>query len=223
LAEWLELDRRVEVAVDAVLDAVGVPTGPRVARDVARSVPHGGQLVVASSMPVRDLEWFGGALAGVTVHSNRGVNGIDGTIATALGVALASGAPTVALVGDLALLHDVGSLLGLAARDVELTIVVADNDGGGIFSFLAQREHTSADEFERLFGTPQGVDIVEIVLAYGITAGRVDSPESLAAALADSVGGRGVRVIVVTVLDRDADVAHHRELWAAAARAVSDA
>jgi 2-succinyl-5-enolpyruvyl-6-hydroxy-3-cyclohexene-1-carboxylate synthase len=218
---WLELDGLVGGAVDAVLDGVPRPTGPWVAREVARSLPTGAQLVVASSMPVRDLEWFGGRLAGVTAHANRGVNGIDGTIATALGVAIATKSPTVAVVGDLAFLHDAGSLLGLAERDVHLTIVVVDNDGGGIFSFLAQREHTTTDEFERLFGTPQHADITAIARAYGLPAERAETIDSFRAALGDATTTRGVRVIVVPVLDRDADVAHHRDLWAAAANAVA--
>src|SRR5262249_49491430 len=136
---WLELDRRAAAAIDALLDAVPAPTGPQVARDLSAALPHGAHLVVASSLPVRDLEWFSGRLDGVTVHANRGVNGIDGTIATATGIARGSRAPTTALVGDLALLHDAGSLHALAQRSVDLTVVVVDNGGGGIFSFLAQR------------------------------------------------------------------------------------
>jgi 2-succinyl-5-enolpyruvyl-6-hydroxy-3-cyclohexene-1-carboxylate synthase len=178
--------------------------------------------MVASSMPVRDLEWFGGALTGVTVHANRGVNGIDGTIATATGIAIATGAPTFVVVGDLAFLHDAGSLLRLAERGVDLTIVAVDNGGGGIFSFLAQREHSDSGEFEQLFGTPQHVDLVALGRAYGLDAVRVDGPDGFGRALAEAASNRGVRVIAVPVLDRDADVAHHRELWAEAARAVSD-
>ncbi len=218
---WLELDRCAAAALDAQLAGVDKPTGPQVARTVAASMPPGSHLVVASSMPVRDLDWFAGALDGVRVHANRGVNGIDGTIATASGVAAASGAPTVALVGDLAFLHDAGSLVGLAARGVDLTIVAVDNDGGGIFSFLAQREHSPVAEFELLFGTPQGVDLVAIARAYGLDSCRVERADGFGDALAGAVAaGGGTRVIVVPVLDRDADVAHHRELWAAAARAV---
>ena len=216
---WVELDRRAGAAIGAVLDTVDGATGPQVARDVARSIPDGAQLVVASSMPVRDLEWFGGALVGVTARANRGVNGIDGTIATATGIAIGSGAPTFVIVGDLAFIHDAGSLLRLAERGVDLTIVAVDNDGGGIFSFLAQREHSEAGEFEQLFGTPQHVDLVAVARAYGVDAERVDGVAGFRRAFADAAtAGRGVRVIVVPVLDRDADVAHHRELWAAVAR-----
>ncbi|HEY3833472.1 MAG TPA: 2-succinyl-5-enolpyruvyl-6-hydroxy-3-cyclohexene-1-carboxylic-acid synthase [Acidimicrobiia bacterium] len=219
---WCELDVRAGAAIGAVLDTVDHATGPQVARDLVRSLPHGAQLAAASSMPVRDLEWFGGPLAGVTAHANRGVNGIDGTIATGTGVAIGSGAPTYVLIGDLAFLHDAGSLLRLGDRDVDLTIVVVDNDGGGIFSFLAQREHSDAGEFEQLFGTPQHVDLVALARAYGVDATRVADADEFRRTIASAVGNRGVRVVVAPVLDRDADVAHHRELWAAAASAVSD-
>ena len=114
-----------------------------VARLVARRRPADGRLVVAASMPMRDLEWFGGA--GAVAHANRGANGIDGVVATALGTALSSGAPTVALVGDIAFVHDSGALTGLAARDADLRIVVVDNDGGGIFSFLPQATELPPD------------------------------------------------------------------------------
>ena len=213
--QWLESDRRADVAIDGVLDALTQASGPQVARDVAGALPSGAQLVVASSMPVRDLEWFAGPLAGVMVHANRGVNGIDGTIATATGIAIGTGAPTVAVMGDLAFLHDAGSLLGLADRNVDLTIVVVDNRGGGIFSFLAQHDDSPEAEFEQLFGTPQSVDALELARAYGLDGRRVGAVE-----LGQSLGRNGTRVLVVPVLDRDADVVHHRDVWAAVAAAV---
>jgi 2-succinyl-5-enolpyruvyl-6-hydroxy-3-cyclohexene-1-carboxylate synthase len=218
---WLELDRTAGAAIGDVLDGVIAPSGPQVARDVARALPGGAELVVASSMPVRDLEWFAGSFGGVTVHANRGVNGIDGTIATATGVAIGTRAPTVVLLGDLAFLHDAGSLLGLAGRGVDLTIVVADNDGGGIFSFLDQRSDSPHDEFERLFGTPHGIDLVELARGYRIDARRVHDAAAVRDALASAIADGNVHVIVVPVLDRDADVAHHRDLWAAAAAATA--
>ncbi len=105
------------------------------ARTLANWLPDDAELVVASSMPVRDLEWFGGARA--RAHANRGANGIDGVVSTALGRAL-TGRTTVVWVGDIAFVHDSNALVALTERDVDLRIVVADNDGGGIFSFLPQ-------------------------------------------------------------------------------------
>ena len=146
----------------------------------------GGHLVVASSMPVRDLEWFGAPRSDARVHSNRGANGIDGVIATAIGVAIGSGAPTVVLLGDVAFCHDLSSLTALRRAGWMLTIVVIDNDGGGIFSFLPQATALPADRFEQLFGTPHGTDIVAV--ARGARARRVTSPttaETLGAAFAE--------------------------------------
>ncbi len=219
---WHSLDEQARSAIDKELDAAISPTGPRVARDAAAvtAASPGTHLVVASSMPVRDLEWCAGSLEGVVVHANRGANGIDGLIATSVGVALASRAPTVVLLGDLAFLHDAGSLLGIVERGVGLTIVVADNDGGGIFSFLAQHEHSPRPEFERLFGTPHGVDLVAIACAYGVDANRVHAPSAVRDAVTRSIASGGVHVIVVPVLDRDADIEFHRSLWSAAEAAV---
>ena len=115
---------------------------PAVARTVLGSLPADADLVVASSMPIRDVEWFGGT-TDARVLANRGANGIDGVVSTAIGVAL-GGRPTVALVGDLAFLHDTNALLGAAERDVSLTVVVVDNDGGAIFSFLPQADRAAA-------------------------------------------------------------------------------
>src|SRR5690606_18464493 len=97
----------------------------------------------------------------ITVHANRGANGIDGVVSTAVGVA-ATGVPTSVLVGDLAFVHDSTALVALAARGVDLTIVVVDNDGGGIFSFLPQASQLPSERFEQLFGTPHGTDCVAL-------------------------------------------------------------
>src|SRR3546814_16340475 len=91
-------------------------------------------------MPIRDVESFVEPGRPIAVHANRGANGIDGVVSTAVGVAVASGAPTALLIGDVAFLHDSNGLLGLSARDLDLVVVVVDNDGGGIFSFLPQAD-----------------------------------------------------------------------------------
>jgi 2-succinyl-5-enolpyruvyl-6-hydroxy-3-cyclohexene-1-carboxylate synthase len=131
-------------------------------------------------MPVRDLEWFGGSNA--RAHANRGANGIDGVVSTGLGIAL-GGASTVVLVGDLAFVHDSSALVGLADRGLDLRIVVVDNDGGGIFSFLPQATALDHDRFEQLFGTPLGVDIVALATAHGLESRSVETSEELQAQL----------------------------------------
>ncbi len=182
LERWVGADRVARSVVDTMLDAEHSLSEPGAARVVTASVPAGGHLVVASSMPVRDVEWFGTPRGDITVHANRGANGIDGVMATAIGVALASRAPTTVLLGDVAFCHDLSSLAALQARDLDLTIVVTDNDGGAIFSFLPQASALPADRFEKLFGTPHGTDIVEVARALGLRSYTAKSAQDLAAA-----------------------------------------
>jgi 2-succinyl-5-enolpyruvyl-6-hydroxy-3-cyclohexene-1-carboxylate synthase len=193
---WRALDAAAAAAVEDVLARHPEPNEPATARRVLDELPAGSHLVVASSMPIRDLEWFATPRADVTVHANRGTNGIDGTISTAVGVALGSGAATTVLLGDVAFLHDVGALVGLVDRAVDLRIVVIDNDGGGIFSFLPQASALPGDRFERLFGTPHGVDVAAVATGFGVD-------------------------VEVVRTDRAANKALHDELNAAVAAAVS--
>jgi 2-succinyl-5-enolpyruvyl-6-hydroxy-3-cyclohexene-1-carboxylate synthase len=179
---WVRADHVARAALDAVLDAEQRLSEPGTARSITAAIPAGGHLVVASSMPVRDLEWFGTPRGDITVHANRGANGIDGVIATAIGVAIGSGAPTAVLLGDVAFCHDSSSLTALRSRGLDLTVVVTDNDGGAIFSFLPQATALPSDRFEQLFGTPHGTDIVEVARAFGLRAYTADSAELMVAA-----------------------------------------
>ncbi|MFZ4516746.1 MAG: 2-succinyl-5-enolpyruvyl-6-hydroxy-3-cyclohexene-1-carboxylic-acid synthase [Microthrixaceae bacterium] len=217
---WASAEVTAGAAVVTALSAHKEATEPAVAVDLLGTLAPGATLVVSSSMPVRDLEWFAPPRDGVRVLSNRGANGIDGVTSTAVGVAL-SGAPTALLIGDLAFLHDVGALVGLARRGVDLVVVVVDNDGGGIFSFLPQRGHLPEDRFEQLFGTPHGTDLVAVAAAHGLPAERVASRTGLQAALAGALTRRGARVVVVDS-ERDANVAVHRELDDAVCGALGD-
>ena len=215
---WADAEAAARQALQDTLTRQGRAGEPAVAVDVMGLVPSGGTLVASSSMPVRDLEWFAPARDDVRVLANRGANGIDGVTSTAVGVAL-TWAPTVLLVGDVAFLHDTNALLGLARRGVTLVIVVVDNDGGGIFSFLPQRSEVPADRFERLFGTPHGVDPVAVALAHGVPAERVSSRGGLHAAVTGAFTRGGPRVVVVGT-DRDDNVAVHAELNAAVGAAL---
>nr|MDP9006183.1 thiamine pyrophosphate-dependent enzyme [Actinomycetota bacterium] len=187
------------------------------ARALSVALDPGTTLVVSSSMPVRDLEWYGGVRSGLRVLANRGANGIDGVVSTAAGVAAGAGGATALLVGDLAFLYDVNGLLGLAGAGLDLAIVVLDNDGGGIFSLLPQAQQVAPDRFEQLFGTPHGLDLVAVARAYGIAATRVDDAHGLRAAVAPGVGG--ARMAVVTT-DRSSNAALHREIHAEVAAAL---
>ena len=208
LARWRHANTQAEAAIDEAL--AGMPlTEPGVARTIATSLDVDVAVVVASSMPVRDLEWFGGPSA--RAHANRGANGIDGVISTALGRAL-SGRPTLVLLGDIAFAHDSNALVGLSARDVDLRIVVVDNGGGGIFSFLPQATVLAPDRFEQLFGTPHGTNLEALAGAHGIPARTVTTSIELA----DAVRAEGPSVTRV-VTDRAENVRHHDLLNAAVA------
>jgi 2-succinyl-5-enolpyruvyl-6-hydroxy-3-cyclohexene-1-carboxylate synthase len=164
-------------------------------------------LVVSSSMPVRDVEWFGGRRNDLRVLSNRGANGIDGVVATSIGVALGSREPVTILIGDIALVHDSSSLVNIVDHAVDLHIVLIDNRGGGIFSFLPQAEALETDQFEKLFGTPHSTDFASLCRAHGIEYHEVESEEQLIeVSLRDGVRLSHVRT------DRPRNVEIHREL-----------
>jgi 2-succinyl-5-enolpyruvyl-6-hydroxy-3-cyclohexene-1-carboxylate synthase len=214
LSEWREAERAAQSRFDQVLAEHLEVTEPGIARALYGALPDGSTLFVSSSMPVRDVEGFGAPRDGLRVLANRGANGIDGVVSSALGVAAAAGGPAAALVGDLAFLHDVNGLLippGTAAG-VDCTTVVVDNGGGGIFSFLPQRETLPEARFERLFGTPQPVDIAAVAAAYGAPVTAIEKAADLAPALAESTAAGGMRVLHART-DRDANVALHHQLW----------
>lgn len=172
-------------------------------------------LVVSSSMPIRDLEWFAPLGDQVVVHANRGANGIDGVVSTAIGVALSTGARTTLLIGDVAFLHDASSLVGLVRRGVDLRIVVTNNDGGSIFSFLPQAHHVGSETFETIYGTPHGVDLASLCLAHGLSHRVVTSRQDLGEALF----GSGPMVVEAR-FDRGVNVAMHDSINSAVVRAV---
>ena len=213
---WLERWQDAEGEARRVLEGAvgdGFWEGA-IAACVGRVLPECALLHVASSMPVRDLESYAAKVPVVT--SNRGANGIDGTIATACGAALGWAGPTVALLGDLAFLHDVGSLATARALNVNLTLVVVDNHGGGIFDFLPIASHEPR-AFTRYFDTPQEIDIAATATAFGFTTTKVGSLPELEQALA--AVGQGRRVIHA-VVDRSRNVARHRASAEAVARAL---
>lgn len=218
LAAWTQHESTARAAVDVTVADQGW-NEVKVATLVIDDLAPGSSLVVSSSMPVRDLEWYVPAADGVRVLANRGANGIDGVVSTAVGAAL-DGAPTALLIGDVAFLHDVNGLLGLAARPVDLLIVVVDNDGGGIFSFLPQADALDTDRFEQLFGTPHGLDLVAVSRAHGVPAERIDSADGVSSAIETWRAEGGARVIVVDS-DRDRNRAVHAAINVAVADAVA--
>ncbi len=197
----------------ARLTLAGLPFGePQVARTVAASGPA--NLFLSSSMPIRDVDAFASpGAARIRVLSNRGVNGIDGVTSTAAGVAAATGLPTTLLIGDLALIHDLHGLLIARRHQLPLRIVVVNNDGGGIFSFLPIADRT--EHFEQLFGTPHGLDFTHLAALAGAPFERPRTADALATALA----GPGFPLIEVRT-DRASNVSAHRDLHARVAGAL---
>jgi 2-succinyl-5-enolpyruvyl-6-hydroxy-3-cyclohexene-1-carboxylate synthase len=215
--EWQRAAARVGAAVDAVLDAAPGLTAARLARDVVAALPSGALLVLGSSTPVRDVDRLAVPRPDLTVLANRGVAGIDGTISTAVGAAAVHGGPAFALMGDLTFLHDLtGLLLGEGEPAPDLTVVVPDNDGGGIFAQLEPGENRHTRDYRRVFGTPHGRDLVEVAQALGWAATRVTSAEELPGAL--TLGGP--RIVVVRT-DQRAEATLVKELRRAAVAALS--
>jgi 2-succinyl-5-enolpyruvyl-6-hydroxy-3-cyclohexene-1-carboxylate synthase len=168
-------------------------------------------------MPIRDIEWFTPARKGTVIHSNRGANGIDGVVSTAVGVALATGARTTLYIGDVACVHDANGLWNLVERNANLRIVVTNNSGGSIFSFLPQATGVDVEEFEKLFGTPHAVNFADLASAHRIPYQCVTSTKVLHDVLTTTDGP----ILIEVVTDRDNNVAAHERLNAAIGMAVS--
>ena len=215
ISDWSKLQATCSSVLEMMWDDSSELTEPLVAITVVEELPQDASLVLSSSMPVRDVEWFSAARSGLRVLSNRGVNGIDGVVSTAVGVAAESGQVTALLIGDIALLHDTNGLLNLIQREVDLKIVVVDNKGGGIFSFLPQSTNLDPQRFEQLFGTPHNVDIGQWVQAHGLPNATVATVAQLKGALAQ----KGSRVIIVNT-DRRQNIADHDAVYAAVAKAL---
>ncbi len=196
LASWLAADAAARAAADEVLAADGMLSEPLLAQSVGARMPPGALLWVASSMPARDLDRHMAPRSDIRVLASRGASGIDGLVSSAIGAALAhqaaGGGPAVALLGDLALLHDApGLMLGPQEPRPDLCVIVVNNDGGGIFSALEQAAFPGP--FERVFGTPHGTGFEHLAAAAGLPYFRMERAGEVAEVLARS----GLRLVEV--------------------------
>jgi 2-succinyl-5-enolpyruvyl-6-hydroxy-3-cyclohexene-1-carboxylate synthase len=221
VGRWAAAEAAAQRAIDEVLASDAWVTEPWLARSLYEAAPSGSVVVASSSMPIRDLECFARARERAPrVLANRGANGIDGVVSTALGAAAGSGRPTLALVGDLAFLHDLSGLVWGALEEApSATLVVVDNGGGGIFSMLPYAESVEPDLFARLFTTPQRHDPVSVAAGLGWRAARVRGRFDAHAALrAAGQSKDGPEVLVV-----EANQAATSACRAAVASAVGEA
>ena len=222
-ASWTRLWQGAEAAVRATLvqelEEGAFFEGAAVSR-VARWCPPGATLFLSNSMPVRDVDAFVPDLPGVVpALGNRGASGIDGIVSTAAGASLGTGSHVVAVVGDLALIHDMNGLMALREDGIRLTLVVIQNDGGGIFHRLPIREHEP--EFTRYFATPHGLEVSRIAELHGLPHTRARSLEELDRAL-DEAAGWDPGGIVEVPTDRDGSMERSREVAERVERAVED-
>jgi 2-succinyl-5-enolpyruvyl-6-hydroxy-3-cyclohexene-1-carboxylate synthase len=215
--EWLrrcaEANQKTLAVVRAQLAAHPMTTGLHVAAAVAAAVRPGDQLVLGASNPVRDAALVGVNTEGIAVRSNRGVAGIDGTVSTAIGAALAHPGRTIALLGDLTFVHDASGLLigPTEPTPADLTIVVSNDNGGGIFELLEQGDPRFADVSSRIFGTPHDVDVLALCRAYHVDSRQIEVGD-LRGALDES--HEGMRVLEVKA-DRSTLRGLHADIRAA--------
>jgi 2-succinyl-5-enolpyruvyl-6-hydroxy-3-cyclohexene-1-carboxylate synthase len=217
LAGWRSADERASEAILGVLAASGC-SEPSVAAELGVLLPEQATLFVASSMPVRDIETFWPVRADPPrVLCNRGANGIDGTVSSAYGAAAASSGPVVLLIGDVALAHDIGGLLAARRLGLKLTIVLLNNEGGGIFDFLPISKSPTAledDHYTRHIATPTGLDFAEAATLYGLSHETVADVASLRAGLERALESPDSAMIEVRS-ERGANVELHSRIWQA--------
>lgn len=214
---WLDADRCARRRIQQALEELDEPFEGRVFSELEKLLPDGSSLYVGNSMPVRDLDSFYPASPRrVRMLCNRGANGIDGVVSSALGAAAVSEGPLLLVIGDVSFYHDMNGLLMSKLHSLNVTVVLVNNDGGGIFSFLPQ---ASVPDFEALFGTPHGLDFSYAVTMFG---GRHTAPQSwqqFREAVTEGISSQGLTVVEVRT-ERAANVQQHREMQRAAAGAL---
>ncbi|MBA3421073.1 MAG: 2-succinyl-5-enolpyruvyl-6-hydroxy-3-cyclohexene-1-carboxylic-acid synthase [Thermoleophilaceae bacterium] len=210
---WLQSWRAADALVPSALAEVPDPFEPKAYVALADALPPDAVVWISSSMPIRDVEsFFPSVGTPIRFLSNRGANGIDGVVSSALGAAAASGrGHAYLLTGELTLIHDVGALLAARRLGLELTIVCVNNGGGGIFDFLPVARHADAAAYEELVATPSGIDLARLATGIGLRHALAETTDELRAAAAEPG-------LVEVRTDRALNVEQHRDLFARVAR-----
>jgi len=216
--QWVSAGKRATAAIAATIVSTPLHEG-HVVRALSARLPDNGQVFIGSSMPIRAADSFWPlARPQQRFFGNRGASGIDGLVSSGLGVATGRDpSPTVLLLGDLSLYHDMNGLWALQRHGIRATIVVCDNNGGGIFNFLPQAEHQ--DVFEEIFATPLGLDLSQVARLYGLVYSPVSDRSGLEPAIADAIAAPTPTMVVVR-FKREDSVSGHRLCWEAAASAL---
>jgi 2-succinyl-5-enolpyruvyl-6-hydroxy-3-cyclohexene-1-carboxylate synthase len=221
LDAWRRIDRLSRAAIEGQLAENDEPFEGRAFAELARLLPDGATLFASSSMPVRDLDtFFPASERRIRFLSNRGANGIDGVISSALGAraASASDGPLLLAIGDIAFYHDMNGLLAAKLHGLDATILLLNNDGGGIFSFLPQAAYP--EHFEALFGTPHGLDFRPAAELYGARYHRVEHWGDFRRTVGDALDAPGLKIVELRT-ERSRNVALHRQIWPAVFAAVA--
>ncbi len=220
LTPWLSsLTSRVDELLERALSEAGTVSEPAVARSIARNIPPTHALFVSGSLPVREIDMFSGESTAVQVGANRGASGIDGTVASAAGFAAGLRKPVTLLLGDLALLHDLNSLALLKEAPYPVTIVVVNNDGGGVFSFLPIAERQ--DIFDRYFATPHGLNFEPAARMFSLDYNNPHAVDDFVTAYRQAVASGASSVIEVTT-DRQANRMLHDDIARAVRKIATD-
>lgn len=203
--DWVEKWKKYSLRTAKVVSEISDWSEQLVAREIGSGIPTGTTLFISSSRPIRDIEGFASARSGVETFANRGLAGIDGNISTALGIA-AHREETIAILGDLSFLHD---LTGLVNKEpTNLRIYVINNNGGGIFSTLSAR---GAHGFEKVFGTPHGLDLLAIAGALGVSTKKITKLSELLSSLSEPV--KGISVVEISVPDRESNADSIKDIY----------
>lgn len=190
---WQDIESNSREQLDKVQEEPTLFEG-RTIYMLQQMMPNEGQILVANSMSIRDMDYFwASGRSQAMVYGNRGTNGIDGTVSTALGIST-NGKPTVMVTGDLSFFHDLNGLAIGKTHGMNLTIILHNNDGGGIFQYLPQK---GADDFNYLFNTPQGIDYSGLATMYGLDYVKVTTNAELVSAMKQYIGAEGIHVIEV--------------------------